>query len=308
MVVLFLLAILGFTASLVVHLSTYLGAPPLGMGQVWPLHIGIFLVFIPVVLAQPRNAKTAEAEGPRGAAAQFAYAPRWMRAVLGCCFVYAIVNFLIFICIAPGRGETISFHEGRYAVLHHGEVVRESTEEEYHRQEATIARGFSGHWMLFYWVGVVGIYDGLRRRRVVEAAGLQGPPLGLGSHPEAARPAGLRPSPWLHSTIALILSLVGFFAGPLSMNALMGELWPASPESPRPGWAFCCLAPLFLGSAILGLVLPGLFFARLVAARCPCCAGRRFCGGGPVFGASAYVCRDCGQSYSIVGSGKGEEN
>ena len=86
-----------FIASLAVHLSTYLGAPPLGMGQVWPLHLGIFLVFIPVVLAQPRNAKTAEAEGPRGAPEQLAYAPGWMRAVLGCCFVYTIANFLILI-------------------------------------------------------------------------------------------------------------------------------------------------------------------------------------------------------------------
>src|SRR5262245_36919294 len=193
MAVLFLLATLGFTASLAVHLSTYLGAPPLGIGQVWPLHIGVFLVFIPVVLAQPRNAKTAEAEGPRGAPEQFADAPGWMRAVLGCCFVYAIMNFLIFICVAPGRGEMISFHDGRYAVLRHGEVVREATEEEHRRQEATIARGFSGHWMLFYWVGVVGIYDGLRRRRAEEAARLQGPPLGLGSHPEAARRRGCGP-------------------------------------------------------------------------------------------------------------------
>src|SRR3954470_1613926 len=95
MVVLFLLAILGFTASLTVHLSTYLGAPPLGMGQVWPLHIGVFLVFIPVVLAQPRNANTAEAEGPRGAPEQFAYAPGWMRAALGCCFVYAILGLVL---------------------------------------------------------------------------------------------------------------------------------------------------------------------------------------------------------------------
>jgi hypothetical protein len=307
MVVLFLLAILGFAASLAVHLSTYLGAPPLGMGQVWPLHIGVFLVFIPVVLGPPRNAKTPEAEGPRGNPLQLGHAPGWMRAVLGCCGVYAIVNFLIFICIAPGRGETISFHDGRYAVLHRGEFVREATEEEYRRQEATIARGFSGHWMFFYWVGVVGIYDGLLRRRAEQTARLQGPPLGLGSHPEAPRPAGLRPSPWLHATFGSILSLVGFFAGPLSMNALMGVLWPASPESPRGDSAFCCLAPFFFGSAILGLVLPGLIFARLVAARCPCCAGRCFCGGGPIFGAT-YLCRDCGQSYSLQGSGKEEEN
>ena len=37
------------------------------------------------------------------------------------------------------------------------------TEGEYRRQEAFAARGFSGHWMLFYWLSVVGIYDGLRR-------------------------------------------------------------------------------------------------------------------------------------------------
>ncbi len=65
MVVLFLLAVLGFAASLAVHLSTFLDPPPLGMEQTWPLHIGIFLVFIPAVLVQPRSpGPTADAKGP----------------------------------------------------------------------------------------------------------------------------------------------------------------------------------------------------------------------------------------------------
>jgi hypothetical protein len=64
----------------------------------------------------------------------------------------------------------------------------------------------------------------------------------------------------------------------------------------------CCLAPLFFGSAILGLSLPGWLFARLVAARCPRCAGRCCCEGHPLFGGPArYICRDCSRPYALQG-------
>ena len=107
MVVLFLLAVLGFAASLAVHLATFLDPPPLGMEQTWPLHIGIFLVFIPAVLVQPRSpGPTADAEGPGRAGGRreaFSDAPGWMKAVLGCCFAYALLNFVIFFFTAPSN-------------------------------------------------------------------------------------------------------------------------------------------------------------------------------------------------------------
>ena len=34
------LALLGFVASAVAHVSTFLPVPPLGMERAWPLHIG----------------------------------------------------------------------------------------------------------------------------------------------------------------------------------------------------------------------------------------------------------------------------
>ncbi len=208
------------------------------------------------------------------------------------------MNFVIFFFTAPSKGEKISAHDGGYVVVRGGAVVRMATEEAYLRQQAVIAGGFSGHWMLFYWAAVTGICDGLRRRRAEEAAGPR-PPAPADRGGRAGAP---RLSPWLHATIASVLSLVCFFAGPIAVNVLLRVAWPASPEEPRPGSAVCCLAPLFFGSAILGLSLPGWLFARLVAARCPHCAGRCFCEGHPLFGGPAhYVCRDCGRPYALQG-------
>jgi hypothetical protein len=76
-------------------------------------------------------------------------------------FVYAVVNFALFFLQVSG---TPSVRGSQYIVNNHGHV-REISEEEYHHLRAMEIRGFSGHWMVFYWAGVVMVYCASRRHR-----------------------------------------------------------------------------------------------------------------------------------------------
>jgi hypothetical protein len=78
MIVFALLAIVGFTASVVVHLASW-GTHPLGIGQTWPLHIGIFVTFAPAVMGQKQGGVATSFK------AMMPQAPRWMTAVLTVC-------------------------------------------------------------------------------------------------------------------------------------------------------------------------------------------------------------------------------
>lgn len=139
-------ALAGFIISLFVHTLTYIGIdtatyfPP-----IWILHLGIFVVFIPFVLAtQP-----IQREHQRHALKIILQAvPLWAKLVLGFVFAYAMINFMLFIGLSEGGSPAIE--NGRYILQSHGTFIRELTESEYNWQQAYITRGFSGHWLLFY--------------------------------------------------------------------------------------------------------------------------------------------------------------
>ena len=58
-------------------------------------------------------------------------------------------------------------------VLHnHGDVIRELTDEEYERHEAYVFRGFSGHWLVFYSLGMSLIYSSMKKRENNQAEAL----------------------------------------------------------------------------------------------------------------------------------------
>jgi hypothetical protein len=127
------LALLGFLASLTAHLASHMGiAKPFGLDPM-PLHMGIFVVFVPAVLVSRRLApghwrtnywKTAL----RGC-------PAWMRTGLYVIFGYAFLNF-----IAVMLGEkTVG--------------------------GATALRGFSGHWMVFYYGAFAIMYSAIQLAR-----------------------------------------------------------------------------------------------------------------------------------------------
>jgi hypothetical protein len=121
------LAGIGFVVSLLVHVAAWAGiAPP---QAAWALHIGIFVVWLPTVLVsqgltrdfKQRDFWTAALRG----------APSWAPMVLKWLMGYAVVNFLLFMFQTGARGN----------------------------DPALQARGFSGHWMIFYGAAAATLFS-----------------------------------------------------------------------------------------------------------------------------------------------------
>ena len=145
--------------SLVVHASTFLGIDPMAK---WPGVMLIHLAVFPPFIAAGSYASRAGGKEPVGQDRVFNSAPRWLRILTGVFFVYALVNFAIFLVLCEGGGP----HErdGRYLLTSHGKVIREISEAEYHQQQAYVVRGFSGHWMAFSCVALTMLVGTLKLR------------------------------------------------------------------------------------------------------------------------------------------------
>jgi hypothetical protein len=159
-----LLAFLGFGASLIVHAVTFLGVDlSQTLPWVWGLHIGIFVVCIPMAFS-------ARSLGRRGDywLKLLALMPRWVLTVIIAFFIYAFVNFGLFLILSEGGvPEEL---DGKYVLYSHGKVIRELTEEEFHLQQAYVIRGFSGHWMVFYLIPAVYFLYSRPRQRTMDGA------------------------------------------------------------------------------------------------------------------------------------------
>ena len=143
-----LLALAGFLLSLLVHVLSLAHVDVMSrVPAVWGLHFGVFAVFIPFVLALSKQKR----EGRRLTASEMrALLPApyaWIAVLL---FVYVIVNFALFMA-ATGHGNAVA-RDGKYLLMDHGSVERELSADEYARMQANVLRGFSGHWMLFYFL------------------------------------------------------------------------------------------------------------------------------------------------------------
>jgi hypothetical protein len=137
------LAALGFTAALGVHIAALLGIPIQDLvPQVWALHVGIFVVFIPTIIHLRR---TTEESDPL---AMFRGMPVATVVTLAVLFVYAFLNF--FISLPATGGATADIRDGQYILHRKGTVVREMSRTEYDAARAAQLRGFSGHWLVFY--------------------------------------------------------------------------------------------------------------------------------------------------------------
>ena len=128
------LAIAGFSASLLVHALALVGRPSPFGSATWLLHVGVFAVWLPAVLvAQRRGVKQAELWK-----ATFRGCPVWVRNGSYVVFAYAIVNFVLF--------------AAQRAAYPRNKVP-----------ELLEFRGFSGHWMLFYYVAAATLYSATRQ-------------------------------------------------------------------------------------------------------------------------------------------------
>jgi len=168
--VIFFVAVFGLIASAVVHLSTFLGINPQRVfPPVWVLHALIFVVWIPVVFSCRKIVKKENRKDFWKIATR--NAPRWMKFLSVALFVYAFFNFF-FTGFVLSEGGVPSELDGRKVIHNHGKVIRELSDEEYEMHQAYTVRGFSGHWMIFYAVGMMVLYSKMKEdsNEAVEAA------------------------------------------------------------------------------------------------------------------------------------------
>jgi hypothetical protein len=144
-----LLALLGFILSLTVHIASLF---QIDVAQhisfVWVLHLGVFVVFMPFILI------CRKLFGNR-------LSPNFLQdnfsiqvIILGKLIMfYAVINFILFMIQSEGASPSVL--NGKFALTNHGKLVREITENEYHLFQARVLCGFSGHWLIFYFVPLV---------------------------------------------------------------------------------------------------------------------------------------------------------
>jgi hypothetical protein len=137
--ILMLIAAVGFLASAICHGLSWFGLEPPGGHATLCLHVGIFVVWFPLVLFANRTM-------PKGSRSNIdhllAELPAWVNKVFTILFFYCILNFFYFIlCTSKYPKHQVPF----YLEL----------------------RGFSGMWMAFYGYATIG-FAGLARKRKQE--------------------------------------------------------------------------------------------------------------------------------------------
>jgi hypothetical protein len=139
-------ALVGFGFSLLVHIAALFGVDVSSrVPMVWVLHVGIFVVFIPLVFSSRKVL------GPRPTFSEIrALFPGWVVLLGIAVFAYAAVNFLLFMVHTEGGSPSI--RDGKYVLQSHGRLLREISSAEYVAFKANEVRGFSGHWLAFYYV------------------------------------------------------------------------------------------------------------------------------------------------------------
>lgn len=156
----FVIALVGLVASAVAHFSTFMGINPQRVfPPVWALHVLIFIVWFPVVFSC-RNIYTKENRKDFWKIAT-RNAPTWMKTLCAALFAYALFNFFFTIFVL-NEGGVPSELDGKKVLQSHSNVIRELTDEEYETHQAYSVRTFSGHWMIFYALGMTVMYSKMK--------------------------------------------------------------------------------------------------------------------------------------------------
>jgi hypothetical protein len=123
-----MISVAGLLASIACHILSWLQVEPPWGKSVFLLHVGIFVVWIPLVIFANR---TMPKPGRNNMDHLLAELPKWVRVCTGILFGYAILNFVYFM----------------YCTLQYPKHGVPSSVE---------LRGFSGHWMMFYGIASAG--------------------------------------------------------------------------------------------------------------------------------------------------------
>ncbi|QCP52183.1 hypothetical protein FAZ95_23655 [Trinickia violacea] len=140
-------AAIGLALSVIVHGASLLGVDvPTSFPLVWGLHVGIFIVFVPAIISARKRF------GARPTLADFRMAfPTWVQVFTISLVVYTVLNFYFSLLGISGNP---AIKAGQYVLENHGRVVRSLSAAEFTSLRARVTRGFSGHWMLFYFLAL----------------------------------------------------------------------------------------------------------------------------------------------------------
>ncbi|MCF6142509.1 hypothetical protein L1S34_14550 [Flavobacterium sp. K77] len=169
---LFYFALTGWTLGVTVHLLSLgdIDVTENASFFILLLSIGIFVVWIPVVLDLRNNEELKEYQESSLANRMntigfykivFKETPTWMSSIAIGGLVYAFINFMLFLSSQDG---TPDIKDGQYLLQNHGQLIKTLTLQEYHHYKANEIRGFSGHLIAFYGVATAVLFkfSGLR--------------------------------------------------------------------------------------------------------------------------------------------------
>lgn len=118
----------GFLVSLAVNIAGWLGKAILPTPMFIAMHVGIFPLWFIMIIVIRRQGRSS-----RNWKSMLRGAPEWSVNLIYVLFAYTFLNFGLFALKAP-------------------------TDHQSHPLDAMQWRGFSGHWMLFYYVAATALY------------------------------------------------------------------------------------------------------------------------------------------------------
>jgi hypothetical protein len=162
--VLFYLAATGWVLGLVVHVFSLCGFDVADkIPFVWALHIGIFIVCVPLAINSERNrilnispqSATSKRRGFDGLFETLQKAPGWLGIIvlIGC--FYAMINCIWFVSLPSGMPQ---IKNGQYVFSDKGQFIKTLTVQEYHQYRAKELRGISGLWLVFYGLAAAALF------------------------------------------------------------------------------------------------------------------------------------------------------
>lgn len=164
MIGLFVLAIIGLVASIGVHVATFYPSQ-FGFEYAFLMNALICSVWTPLLVIGTQKIFDLTTVGEKWKLIP-RHAPEWTKLIAVLLIIYATFNFL-FTMIVLNHGGFPAIVDGRM-VLHtynFGVEISALSPQQFALHQAYIARVLSGHWIFFFWMGILASHSHL-----VEAA------------------------------------------------------------------------------------------------------------------------------------------